>query len=194
MSALMFDWHYWLIVAIFALWEFYWFVAALGTKRATQKEALLTRIPVVVGIVLAAALLLAPGWFGSFMEGSFTAHTDATYLPGLALACAGMGFAFWARATLGRNWSGRVTIKENHELVTRGPYGLVRHPIYTGALFGFSGSALALGHVGGLFAVAIMLSIFVHKIRLEERVMGQHFGERYVEYRRKVKALIPFLI
>lgn len=189
----MFDWRYWLIVALFALWELYWGVAAMGTKRATQKEPLLTRIPVVVGIVLAAALLLAPGWFGSFMDQSFTAQTDATYLPGLVIACAGMGFAFWARATLGTNWSGRITIKEGHELVTRGPYGLVRHPIYTGALLGFSGSALALGYVGGLFAVAIMLSIFIHKIRLEERVMGGHFGEKYADYKRKTKALIPLV-
>jgi len=87
-----------------------------------------------------------------------------------------------------------VTIKEDHELVTRGPYALVRHPIYTGALLGFSGSALALGHVGGLFSLAIMLAIFTHKIRLEERLMGAHFGERYAEYRRKTRALIPFLI
>ncbi|HEV2322228.1 MAG TPA: isoprenylcysteine carboxylmethyltransferase family protein [Gammaproteobacteria bacterium] len=189
----MADWRYWLVVAIFALWEIYWGVAAIGTKRATQKEPLVTRIPVVVGIMLGAALLLAPGWFGSFMDGSFTAHTDAIYLPGVLIACAGMGFAFWARATLGTNWSGRVTIKEDHELVTHGPYGLVRHPIYTGALLGFSGSALALGHVGGLFSVAIMLGIFVHKIRLEERVMGLHFGDKYAAYKRHTKALIPFL-
>jgi len=190
----MFDWRYWLIVAVWVVWEAYWTVAALGTKRATRKEALLTRIPVVVGIVLAAALLLAPDWFGSFMDRSFTAQSDATYIPGLLLALAGIGFAFWARNTLGSNWSGRVTIKEDHELVTRGPYSLVRHPIYTGALLGFSGSALALGHVGGLFSVAIMLGIFTHKIRLEERVMGKHFGDRYTEYRRKTKALLPFFI
>ncbi|HEU5399258.1 MAG TPA: isoprenylcysteine carboxylmethyltransferase family protein [Gammaproteobacteria bacterium] len=189
-----FDWRYWLIVAVFALWELYWGVAAMGTKRATRKEPLITRIPVVVGILLAIVLLLAPGWLGSFMDTSFTAHSDATYLPGLLLACAGMGFAFWARGTLGRNWSGRVTIKEDHELVTRGPYTLVRHPIYTGALLGFGGSALALGHLGGLFSIAIMLAIFLHKIRLEERVMGTHFGEHYAEYRRRTRALIPFLI
>jgi len=57
----------------------------------------------------------------------------------------------------------------------------------------FGGSALALGHVGGLFSVAIMLSIFLHKIRLEERVMGQHFGERYTQYRKRTKTLIPFV-
>lgn len=189
----MFDWRYWLIVAVWVIWESYWIVAALGTKRATRKEPLLTRIPVVVGIFLSAALLLAPNWFGSFMDGSFTGHSDATYFPGLALTVIGIGFAFWARGTLGSNWSGRVTIKEEHELVTRGPYSLVRHPIYTGGLLGFAGSALALGHVGGLFSVAIMLCTFLHKIRLEERVIGTHFGKRYAEYRQRTAALIPGL-
>jgi len=189
----MFAWRYWLVVAVWMVWEGYWIIASLGTKRAAQKEPLLSCIPVVIGIVLAAALLLAPAWFGRFMDRSFTAQTDATYLPGLLLALAGIGFAFWARSTLGRNWSGRVTIKEDHELVTTGPYAWVRHPIYTGALLGFSGSALALGRVGGLFSVAIMLCIFIRKIHLEEKVMGQHFGERYAEYKRRTKALIPTL-
>lgn len=190
----MFDWHYWLIVAIWVIWEGYWAVAAMGTKRATQKEPLLTRIPVVVGIYLAAALLLVPNWFGSLIDRSFTGQSDATYIPGLLITLAGLGFSFWARHTLGRNWSGRVTIKEDHELVTRGPYALVRHPIYTGALAGFSGSAIALGHVGGLFSIAIMLYIFVHKIRLEERVMGGHFGEQYAEYKKHTSALIPYIL
>ncbi|HEV2331578.1 MAG TPA: isoprenylcysteine carboxylmethyltransferase family protein, partial [Gammaproteobacteria bacterium] len=59
---------------------------------------------------------------------------------------------------------------------------------------GFAGSALALGHVGGLFSIGIMLGIFIHKIRLEEQVMGARFGERYAEYRRKTKALIPLVL
>jgi protein-S-isoprenylcysteine O-methyltransferase Ste14 len=187
------NWRYWLIVALLAIWESYWIIASLGTKRATQKEPLISRIPVVLGIVLAAALLLAPGWFGSFMDRSFTAHTDATYLPGFLIALGGVSFAFWARFTLGTDWSGRVTIKEDHELVTTGPYRLVRHPIYTGALLAFSGSALALGHVGGLFSVAIMLTISVHKIRLEEKVLEGHFGDKYADYRRTTRPLILLL-
>jgi len=186
-------WRYWLIVAIWMVWEGYWIVSAFGTKCAEQKESWISRGPIVIGIVLAACLLLFPYWFGGFIDRSFTGQGDATYFPGLWLAIGGIGFAFWARHVLGRNWSGRVTIKEGHELVTAGPYRWVRHPIYTGALLGFTGSALALGRVGGLIAIAIMFAIFTRKIWLEEKMLDQHFGERYAEYRHKTKALIPLL-
>ncbi|HEY1773570.1 MAG TPA: isoprenylcysteine carboxylmethyltransferase family protein [Gammaproteobacteria bacterium] len=189
----MSDWRYWLIVVFWAVWEGYWIASSRSVKRATQKEPLASRIPVLIGLVLAPCLLLAPGWFGSLMDRSFTWQTDATYLPGLALALCGMAFAFWARHTLGRNWSGRVTIKEDHELVTAGPYRYVRHPIYTGALLGFAGSTLALGRAGGIFAVAIMLMIFAHKIRLEEQMLDKHFGERYAAYKKSTHAVIPLI-
>jgi protein-S-isoprenylcysteine O-methyltransferase Ste14 len=189
----MSDWHYWLIVAIWAVWESYWIISGLSTKRAAHKEPLLSRAPTFIGLVLAVCLLLAPGWFGSLMDQRFAWQTDAAYFPGLAMLLCGMVFAFWARHTLGRNWSGRVAIKDGHELVTAGPYRYVRHPIYTGALLGFAGSALALGRAGGIFAVAIMLMVFARKIHLEEQMLDKHFGERYAAYRRSTHAIIPLI-
>jgi protein-S-isoprenylcysteine O-methyltransferase Ste14 len=94
---------------------------------------------------------------------------------------------------LGTNWSGRVAIKEDHELVTRGPYRWVRHPIYTGVLFAYAGTTLSLGRVGNLFAIAVMLAIFIHKIRLEEKVLDQHFDGKYADYRRSAKTLMPLI-
>jgi len=69
----------------------------------------------------------------------------------------------------------------------------VRHPIYTGLLFGLIGSALALGQWRGLLAVAIFLLAVLRKIRLEERWMRERFGVAYDDYRARVKALVPFL-
>jgi protein-S-isoprenylcysteine O-methyltransferase Ste14 len=192
-DAEMFDWRYWLIVAIWAVWKAYWLISARGLKPATEKEPLTSRIPIVIGLVLAICLMLVPGWFGSFMGQSFTGQTDATYLPGLVIALGGISFAFWARHSLGTNWSGRVTIKEDHELVTAGPYRWVRHPIYTGALLIVTGSALALGHAGGIFSIAIMTAVFMYKMRLEEKMLHKHFGERYAAYRRSTRAIIPLI-
>ncbi|HEY3858346.1 MAG TPA: isoprenylcysteine carboxylmethyltransferase family protein [Gammaproteobacteria bacterium] len=189
----MFDWRYWLIFAVWVVWEGYWAYSARGIKRATQKEPWISRGPVLVGLILAVILLLAPGWLGSFMGQRFLPGTDALYFPGLALLSLGVCFGFWARHTLGTNWSGRVTIKQDHELVTGGPYRWVRHPIYTGVLFAYAGSVLALGRVGGIFAIAIMLMIFARKISLEEKMLDQHFGERYAAYRRGTHALIPLI-
>jgi len=189
----MVDWRYWVVVCIWAVWELYWGISARGVKRAASKESLATRIPVIVSLLLSLVLMLAPGWLGPFFGQRISPDTDLLYFAGLALLGFGMGWAFWARHTLGSNWSGRVTIKEDHELITRGPYRWVRHPIYTGVLFSFLGTALALGRMGNLFAIGIMLVVFTHKIRLEERVMDQHFGAKYAGYRRTAKTLVPFI-
>ncbi|MGE5624491.1 MAG: methyltransferase family protein [Bacillota bacterium] len=186
-------WRYWPIIALWVIWESYWIGTAWTTKRATAKEPLLSRIPIVIGIVLAASLLLAPFWFGGLVNEIIVPQGDATYFGGLLVTLGGIGFAFWARFALGRNWSGRVTIKEDHELVTTGPYRFVRHPIYTGALLAFTGTTLAFGRVGGLFAFAIMLAIFLRKISLEEKMLNAHFGERYAEYSRRTKSIIPLI-
>jgi protein-S-isoprenylcysteine O-methyltransferase Ste14 len=62
--------------------------------------------------------------------------TRVVNLSGLTIAAAALGFAIWARFTLGRNWSGTVTVKAGHELIRSGPYRFVRHPIYSGILAG----------------------------------------------------------
>jgi protein-S-isoprenylcysteine O-methyltransferase Ste14 len=192
-DAEMFDWRYWLIVAIWAIWELYWGISARSVKRATSKESLSTRVPVIIGLLLSLVLMLAPGWLGPFFGRRLLPNGDLLYFTGLALLLFGMYWAFWARHTLGSNWSGRVTIKEGHELITRGPYHWVRHPIYTGVLFAFAGTALALGRMGNLFAIGIMLVVFAHKIRLEEKVLDRHFGQKYADYRRSAKTLIPLV-
>jgi protein-S-isoprenylcysteine O-methyltransferase Ste14 len=109
------------------------------------------------------------------------------------MTAAGLLFSVWARRCLGTNWSGAVTIKERHELVTSGPYGLVRHPIYTGVLLAILGSAIAVGEWQAVLAMVLASFALWRKLRLEERWMLNRFGEAYRAYCRKVPALIPFL-
>jgi len=85
-------------------------------------------------------------------------------------------------------------VKEAHELITSGPYRLVRHPIYTGLLLGFVGSAMASGEWGGLLAVAIIFGALWRKLTLEEKWMREQFGESYEAYSRRVAALVPYII
>jgi protein-S-isoprenylcysteine O-methyltransferase Ste14 len=110
------------------------------------------------------------------------------------LCIAGLVFCVWARATLGRNWSGTITLKEGHELIERGPYRLVRHPIYTGLLVMFLATALALGHLGGVLAVPLAFASFWIKLEQEERLMLQQFPDQYRSYQRRVKRIIPFVL
>jgi protein-S-isoprenylcysteine O-methyltransferase Ste14 len=114
-------------------------------------------------------------------------------LTGLLAVLMGVAFSVWARLMLGDNWSNRVTVKENHTLVRRGPYRIVRHPIYSGILLGMLGSALQRGGIRCFAGVLICGFSFWLKTQAEERFMVQSFGEEYLQYRRKVKALAPFI-
>jgi protein-S-isoprenylcysteine O-methyltransferase Ste14 len=94
----------------------------------------------------------------------------------LRLVFLGLAFAVWARRHIGSNWSGTVTVKENHALVRTGPYAWVRHPIYTGLLAAILGSAIARGELRGVWAVALCTIAFVSKLRTEERWMRKYLA------------------
>jgi len=110
---------------------------------------------------------------------------------GFALACAGVGFAIWARRQLGGNWSGTIQLKEHHTLVTTGPYGIVRHPIYSGITLLVIGSAISVGNMSGLIAIACVAIFSLMRISAENKLMLKTFGKRYNEYSKRVKAYIP---
>jgi protein-S-isoprenylcysteine O-methyltransferase Ste14 len=113
------------------------------------------------------------------------------YFSGVAMLLAGLAFSVWARRWLGRNWSGIVTLKQDHELVRGGPYRFARHPIYTGILVGFAGSALARNEWRGVLAVVIGYAALWRKLKLEERWMIERFGDAYRKFQAEVPALIP---
>ena len=106
---------------------------------------------------------------------------------------AGLLFAVWAREHLGSNWSRSVTIKEGHELIASGPYSVVRHPIYTGILAGFLGTAIALSQVRGFIVFLLIFFILWVKLRMEEQWMRSQFGETYATYAHQTAALVPYL-
>lgn len=121
-------------------------------------------------------------------------HSDIIAWASTALCVAGLLVCLWARATLGRNWSGIVTLKEGHELIVRGPYAFVRHPIYTGLLAMFLATALLYGLLAGVFAVLLVFVSFWIKLRDEEEVMLKQFPDQYPAYQQRVKRIIPYLL
>ena len=106
----------------------------------------------------------------------------------------GLSFAVWARVHLGKYWSSMPAIKMDHKLIRTGPYNLVRHPIYTGILFGIAGTAIIIGEPLGLIAFILILVVYLWKIRMEEKYLQEEFGEDYVRYKKEVPALIPLLV
>jgi protein-S-isoprenylcysteine O-methyltransferase Ste14 len=171
-----------------------WLLAAVSTKRTVCRESPAQRLRYWVLLVIAYFLLL----YGRELPYplNFRVIPRATPIAfGAAFLCvAGLAFALWARLTLGRNWSGVVALKEGHNLVERGPYRFVRHPIYTGMLIMFFATALVLSHVAGFVGVLLMFASFWIKLDREERLMLQQFPERYAAYQQRVKRIIPFMI
>jgi len=183
-----------LIPALWALWVVYWLAAARGGKPTRRRESAWSRLSHIGPLAVAIALYFPPSRGGGWLFEEFLPRSIASFWIGTAILAAGLGFSVWARVRLGGNWSGTVTLKQDHELIQSGPYRYVRHPIYTGILTGFSGTAIALGEWRGLIAIVLVALAFLRKITIEERWMQEVFGDRYAQYRRRVRALIPFIL
>lgn len=181
------------IDAFQALWLLFvtvWMLAALTSKRTVRRQTSTSWIIQAALSVLAFLLVFQP-WRFEAVDVRFVPAAPALTLCGVVLTAAGIGFAIWARFTLGRNWSGTVTLKQDHELIRHGPYRIVRHPIYSGMLLALLGTAIGYGKVPGLIGVAIAFLGFWIKWRIEEQFMIEQFGAQYIQYRREVKAVIP---
>lgn len=182
----------WLVFAIV------WLLGALVAKRSVQRQSYGSRI--VQGSLILVSMLFIFNFWKVFSSSSnwFTARiipaTPFWALLGAGLAAAGVFFCIWARVILGRNWSGTVTIKQNHELILRGPYAFVRHPIYTGLLVGMLGTAIVFGYVRCFIGVLLFGFGLWFKSQIEERFMVQQFGDQYIHYKQRVRALVPFVL
>lgn len=170
-----------------------WTAAALIQKRTVRKQSTSSRLLQLFLAALAFMLLARPEFNFGFLARPFVpAGIFSSYL-GLGLTMLGFAIAIWARVILGGNWSATVTIKKDHELVRNGPYALVRHPIYSGALLALLGTAIVFHGIRGLLAFAVAFLALRMKSLREEKFMMEEFGGAYALYSQKVKALIPFI-
>jgi protein-S-isoprenylcysteine O-methyltransferase Ste14 len=108
------------------------------------------------------------------------------------LVLAGFAFCWWARLHLGRLWSGLTTLKEGHYIVDTGPYGIVRHPIYTGIIFSaLMTAALSASILGAIGVVSLTIGLAM-VATLEEAFLREQLGpEAYDAYAARVPMLVP---
>jgi protein-S-isoprenylcysteine O-methyltransferase Ste14 len=168
-----------------AFW-LYWLQAAFSTKRGRIAWSRELRIRIV--LVAVAVLLIR---LGAFRNHGVTTDTWRAAI-GLPLFALGLGFAIWARVHIGRNWGTPMTEKAEPELVTSGPYRLVRHPIYAGILVAGLGTAIGLSWLW-LAPVALGAIYFVYAATVEERYLTNQFPDAYPAYKRSTKMLVPFV-
>ena len=173
-------------------WGLYWMIAAVRNKATQRREPLASRLAHVLPLAVGAALFVWPRTRWGALAWRLWPPSPAGYWIGVALVIAGLAFAIWARVHLGGNWSGTVTVKHGHELIRSGPYGYVRHPIYTGLITALVGTVIASGTVHAVIGLAIIVASFVRKSRTEEAFMRETFPGQYQRYTAEVPALIPF--
>ena len=169
-----------------------WLVAGMYTKRTVERSSSLWRVVVVMAILAFVASRAAR--LPIFADFVLWPYSPTVGLIADAVVAAGLLTALWARFTLGTNWSGAITFKQDHALITSGPYALARHPIYTGMLLMMLGTAILSGHAAGFgFVAFVTLSLWL-KAREEEKMMIKHFPDAYPKYRARVRALVPFIL
>ncbi len=174
-----------------------WAVGALFTKRTVEKPRWWNWQFITPIAVIAALLLARYGGGYSYLvliESQLWQYNIAIAVFGDILVLCGLAVALWSRKTLGGNWSGSVVFKENHELVTSGPYRYVRHPIYSGMLLMLIGTVLASASAMLLFVWAVSFVTLWLKSREEEKLMARHFPSQYPAYLSRTKALIPRIL
>jgi protein-S-isoprenylcysteine O-methyltransferase Ste14 len=186
-----------ILVFLFAFFAFYQGLVipsgGIGQKedegKVRKTESLLGHLGVVVFLVGGLILL---GYSDRHAWLVMNGSSLLRFL-GLFLLAAGGFFAFWSAMTLGRQYSTEITIQKDHRLITNGPYRLIRHPRYLGALGMALGYALLFSSYLGLGLTFLLLAAFVLRIKGEESMMRAEFGAEWENYSRHTWRLVPYI-
>lgn len=167
-----------------------WFVKKTAYKLTWWKRGM-----IVLGGFLGGVLMFSRQWRISqyLLDIKINTFTVKMGIVCDLICFLGLTICVWARHTIAGNWSSNVTFKENHELIQKGPYRYVRHPIYTGVLLMLASLAPILGTLNAYLAILVFFAVYWYKLRQEEILLTQHFPKEYPEYQSRVKALIPFI-
>jgi len=174
-------------------WAYSFIVAARNRAPAKQRQAFPPLLTLTFLLILAWGVFAGAAPSGLLQE---RIVPDIVWFGalGLAITLFGLGIAIWARVHLGQNWSSRPTIRVGHTLVRTGPYRFVRNPIYTGLLVAYAGTAVVIGAFWAFPLILFLAVAFLMRIREEEKLLLGEFGGAYEEYRREVKALLPWIL
>ena len=184
----------WPVIIFIAFWAITWTSVKKTAEKQPSSGWFLYWILFVMGAILLFVPITVPAFKNiPILTISLIQSSPALQSFGFLIEVLGLCIAIWARITIGRNWSSKVTFKEKHKLVTKGPYTLVRHPIYTGITALFLGIAIYVRTFACFLAILLIFLSFLIKSRQEEKLMLKHFPKEYSNYKKTTKALIPFI-
>jgi len=183
-----------MVYIIWGIFFLFWAISTLrNSSHTARRESLFSRLLYLGLLGIAISLIVFDPFIYGPLLWRILPEWSVLTLIGFAILILGLGFAVWARLYLGRYWSARIVLTEGHQLIQTGPYRLRRNPIYFGGLAGVIGTAIVIGEVREELAILFVLFALLWKIKLEEEFLGERFGSSYLEYKKKVKSLIPFV-
>lgn len=160
---------------------------AMSERRVTLQEKILLFL-LLLGMFILPLIYSASTWldFANYSLPSWAGWVGVAVMIGAILV-------FWrAHADLGLNWSPSLEIREKHELITRGIYGVIRHPMYASQWLWVIAQALLLQNwLAGVVNLIIFIPFYFMRVKAEETLMFDSFGEQYREYMKKTGAVLP---
>ena len=193
LSGWIVSWPTKLLALIWLAWVVSWVVAAFWSGRTKTHvptwNSWIYRLPILLGAIFLMPLTARVLGAGPLYDlGNW-----GTYLLALVTVF-GISFTWWARIHLGRFWSNAITHKEDHRIIDTGPYGMVRHPIYTGLIIAILATGIAVGTWTALLGALFICFGEWQKARMEEGFLSVELGqEAYRSYSRRVPMIVPFL-
>lgn len=159
----------------------------MSTQRFTQQEKTLLGL-LFLGMMVVPIIYASTNWLDF---ANYTLPAWAGWLGVLLIG--GAIFVFWrAHADLGLNWSPTLEIREKHELITRGIYGAIRHPMYASQWLWVIAQPLLLQNwIAGFINLLVFIPFYILRVRAEEQLMLEQFGDQYRSYMQKVGAVFP---
>jgi protein-S-isoprenylcysteine O-methyltransferase Ste14 len=182
-------WVHLLWVALGTVWLVMWLRVKKSKRRESAGEQLQHIVPLLLGFWLLFNGAGAERW--GRLNHPVLPEVPLTWLGGVVITAVGVAIAIWARMILNTNWSGVVALKTGHELIRKGPYRWIRHPIYTGILLAMIGTAIVRNHVRGWIGLVIVFATFYFKARREEQFLRQEFGTGFEEHSRHTGMFLP---
>lgn len=174
-----------------AIWVVLWLSMAFFSKSTKRRETPGQRLEHLVPVLFGFLLIFREGPAARWLTKVVFPDNPMLMWACILVTILGLLFALWARLALGSNWSGTVTIKANHQLIRRGPYRFIRHPIYTGMLAALLATAITQRLLTGLLGFAIVLFALWRKAKREESFLSQEFGQAFDEHRQHTGMFLP---
>jgi len=177
------------------------FLARHGIVRnAIREDLLYFAIPAILVFFAGLVISARDGYDGLVAKmWELVRQPESLYLlsvqniVGLALFIVGLTTALVAVVTLRWSYSSTLVIREDHQLITHGIYRFTRHPVYLGVIIAIIGVPVYASSLYGLLAMSALIPILLNRIRIEERMLADEFGDAYRTYKESTSKLIPFI-